>query len=880
MVMDTTLRTTDINDDALRTLGTQIYTLLGETSLNIKCTLKNNRLVVLGEHAGDPPLDSAILLDRLERNIQALQLQFTQHIRLYLRQIGHHQPYAYRQFIVAPPPPPLLNKKLGQPSEEQWVQKTSSSEKLLVADDAVFHASHSLDDPSSPLAPSSFIPPELPQPVSAIDEQPWIVGDAELDVLVNQLTALDPLEAWELMPEDDHQDEFSEDRRSPSSLISESGQPQESRDAAIYPSENDLQCAIEAIAPIEEGCSTVVGSTPDAIVPVSETSVPSSADALEIDPNDREAPDAAAGFLDASDNGTEAFPEGEALLDNGLIPNATELVFSPAKSHSASDLPAESEIDGVREIDAAPNTAGPTSLTSLSQTTDLFQSQSVSEEPPQHPLPSVSPPTITTDSSSIVVAEAEDLSSQPGFHSFTYETSQRLKELSQSLLHPRPKNSLENTDPQQPPATAHLENNGYRRMAIATVGLASLGLAAGIYGATRPCVLGGCAALQEADQLGDKSQRLMQQSQTWADIEATIPPLNQALEILEPIPVWSSHSAVAQQQRDTYALHLSQIHQILDVEQAIKHANQLANQTVYSFEDLQTVRSLWQSAIDDLDLLPIDSPLHDFAQTHLATYYPQLTQVEQQLQQEEAAQATLETAKEAAQLAQVRQGVAQSLENWQFARVTWLVALNRLTQVGEGTLASKEAERLLDFYQTSLNEVNRHVNREQVASQSLEKAKQHAQIATAAEQRHDWKQAISDWKSAIQYTQDIDSHSTYYLKAEGLLNDYQEAVSQVQDKLQAKTLIEGELKQSCIGELQLCHIVSIDQSIKLELDESYMDAISTARGNGNYNLQAVVTDHQLMVRQSLDRIANNFDLPIEVYNPDGGLLERHIPKPH
>ena len=372
----------------------------------------------------------------------------------------------------------------------------------------------------------------------------------------------------------------------------------------------------------------------------------------------------------------------------------------------------------------------------------------------------------------------------------------------------------------------------------------------------------------------------MQQAQTWADLEATMPPLNQALEILEPIPVWSSHSTVAQEQVELYTVHLGQIQQLLEVEEAIIHANQLANQTVYSFEDLQTVRSLWKSAIDDLDVLPIDSPLHNFAQAHLADYHPQLSQVEQQLQREETAQATLETAKEAAQLAQVRQGVAQSLENWQFARVTWLVALNRLKQVGEGTLASREAERLLDFYQTALDEVNVHVSREQVAANSLNKAEKHAQIATAAERRHDWQQAIADWNHAIHYTQEIDNSSTYYMKAEGLLNQYQEAVSHVKDKLTAKTIIEGELKQSCIGELQLCHIVSIDQSIKLELDESYMDAISTARGNGNYNLQAVVTDHQLMVRQSLDRIANNFDLPIEVYNPDGGLLERHIPKPH
>lgn len=834
MVMETTLRANTLDSDALRTLTSQLYTVLGETSLGLKCTFKNNRLVVLGEHAADTPLDSSNILDRLERNIQALHLQFTQQVRLYLRQLGQRQPYAYRQFVVAPPPPSLAQGFLHDSFALLEEQPVQSNEEYVSGIQSDQPTSQFIDHSADPVAVTQPITDQN-QPPSAIDEQPWIVGDAELDALVSQLTSLDPLENWEAQTQN-----YSN---------------------------------TEANAEEIEGTISVID------VPLNDQDVPRLIDeptigAIELDVPVTEAEvlalSSALGEAGVRHDGDAALLE-KGLLEDGLIPNATELsiVHKPEDSVLTSSVGWPALIPTDEMVGSDPSNGREVIL------------RSAPESLPQD----LGAMNANVHQSSLVISDlglSEENVLQPGVSSFTYETSQRLKELSQALLHPKANHGLEKlekADSPQPTATAQLENQGSRRLAIATMGLASLGFAAGLYGATRPCVIGGCVPLSTADQLGDKSQRMMQQAQTWTDLEAIIPPLTQAVEVLEPVPVWSSHAKSAQAQKESHARHLGQINQMIEVEQAVKHANQLSAQTVYSFEDLQTTRSLWQSAIDDLELVPLDSPLHGFAQTHLANFQPQLVQSDQQLQTEKKANATLDMAREAARLAQVRQGVAQSLENWQFVRVTWLVALNRLKEVESGTLAAQEAERLMPFYQTSLDEVNAQVSREKGASASLKKAQQHAQIANASEERHDWKQAIADWNNAIQYTQQIDSGSTYYLKAEGLLTQYKDAVTHVQEKLKAKTLIEGELKQSCLGELKLCHIVSIDQSIKLRLDESYMDAISTARGNGNYNLQAVVTDHQLMVRKSLDRIANSFDLPIEVYNPDGGLLERHIPKP-
>lgn len=948
MVMETILRKNirDINSDELRTLGTQISTFLGDISLSIKCTLRSNRLVVLGEHAADMAIDTESVLGNLERNIQALQIQFTQHVRLYLRHAGHKQPYAYRQFVLAPPPPPRLNRASVLPDGDgvgHSVQSASSHEEvtpsmgshegsaiktveLIEAVDPQNVASHYsegsaipqeqvLKEPGDEVHDSARIaPPEVasqdassPVPASSMDEQPWIVGDAELDALVHQLTALDPLENWELEAqlsgfspdENDEAERYLEDVVAEASGFAKKSSAS-SVEAALTQVENDSRFndtgLVESVSRTDE---VVIQQGPmmQGIIPV----------------DDQEATPSLSQSVSHQDSLVNT-PEDQTLLDDGLIPGALDLILPDAVMGNDA-IHAESELSLVHDVPnfSATNEPGHERVDTNSLNVDDPLIALGTEPPAQDQSVLVHPRESNTDysigrqvshqSTELVAAESQTQAlvsnlEQPflvetpsddtqqlvrhpqGFSSFTYETSQRLRELSRSLLHPNAnasQTSIEKAAAQQPP-TAQMEANGHR-LAIATLGVATLGLATGVYGATRPCVLGPCEALLDAEQLGDKSHRIMRQAQTWTDVEGAVPPLNQAIEILEPIPVWSSHSAVAQDHMKDYTLQLGEIEQLLDIEQAVVNANKLSNQAVYSFDDLQTVRSLWQSAIDDLEVVPLDSPLHDFSQTYLADYHDDLANADQQLQREETAMSILDTAKQAAQLAQVRQGVAQSLENWQFARVTWIVALDRLAQVADDTLASREAERLAAFYQSSLDEVDVRVRREKGAATALEKATRHADMASAAEQRHDWAQAIADWNKAIEHIQQINQSSTYYLKAESLLNQYQDSVAQVQNKLEAKTVIEGELRQSCLGELQLCHIVSIGQSIKLKLDDSYMDAITTARGNGNYNVQAVVTDHQLMVRDSLDRIANSFNLPIEVYNPDGGLLERHIPNP-
>ncbi|MGK7889380.1 MAG: hypothetical protein AB4042_08595, partial [Leptolyngbyaceae cyanobacterium] len=106
--METTLRrdvpVRDVPISELRALGTQLQTFANEVHLSIKCTVKDGRLIVLGQHAADAVIHSTTVLRQLERTIQSLHLQFTQQVRLYLRVAGQKQPYAHHRFSLVSPP--------------------------------------------------------------------------------------------------------------------------------------------------------------------------------------------------------------------------------------------------------------------------------------------------------------------------------------------------------------------------------------------------------------------------------------------------------------------------------------------------------------------------------------------------------------------------------------------------------------------------------------------------------------------------------------------------------------------------------------------------------------------------------------------------------
>lgn len=436
------------------------------------------------------------------------------------------------------------------------------------------------------------------------------------------------------------------------------------------------------------------------------------------------------------------------------------------------------------------------------------------------------------------------------------------------------------TRSQQSFADQETENpwhKGLNRRLVLTTGITALGLAGGAYVLTRPCTLGSCEELQTARTLGEESVNTVHQARSRRDLETAQQYLARAVVLLDRIPLWSGRSQEAQNLMETYQGQAIALEQIIAMEDQAAIALQRSQNPPYPVETWEALQNLWQTLIDQAENIEPNHEFYGFAQGKLQDYRTQLFQVEQQLAIERQAQQMLENAQQTIQLAEARQRIARSLENWQLVRATWQVVLLRLEEIPAQTLAIREAERLQAAYQPRLESVMRRVEQEQTAAQLLTQATQQADQAETAADRHDWLQALTRWDQAILYIQDVPSGTSAQEDAETLMSTYQVARAEAQQKLQATEQVELELAKICRGEIQVCQLISVASSIRIQLGERYVEAIAAARDSGNPDLQALVTEHQLNLRQVLERLAQQFQLPVEVYDPANVLLDRHTP---
>ncbi|MEM7770791.1 MAG: hypothetical protein AAF327_09790 [Cyanobacteria bacterium P01_A01_bin.37] len=468
------------------------------------------------------------------------------------------------------------------------------------------------------------------------------------------------------------------------------------------------------------------------------------------------------------------------------------------------------------------------------------------------------------------IARSSEQSKTTSGRSLQLQARDQIRLLSRTVLNQL---SVRNTAVLTP---RHIENIDGRIAAL--TGAALLGIAGTTYGMTRPCVVGECSALSTAHELGSASSEIIQTAESWPDIEIARDKLAQAIELIAPIPIWSQHSDSADEMIVAYQEQIMAIETLLDMEKLANTAHQIGQaDTTATISELENIRALFQEVITTFEAVPATSELYPITVQHLATYREQATQLLQRIEGEQTAMQSLEKAKQAAELAQLRQRVAQSLENWQFARVTWIVAVERLDSVPQATAAGAEALSLMNSYQDALDAVNHRVQREQTAVRILDQAEQRAQVAKAAEQRFDWQQAVQDWDQAIAYAQQIDNRTNYQIEAEELVESYTNSLDSAKEKLNLSERVETELEKTCIGEIRLCNLLSVGQSISVRLDDDYIAAIDAARSSGNEQLQAVVTDHQLTLRRTLEQIAHDYRLSVEVYDTQNQLLERHDP---
>jgi hypothetical protein len=395
-------------------------------------------------------------------------------------------------------------------------------------------------------------------------------------------------------------------------------------------------------------------------------------------------------------------------------------------------------------------------------------------------------------------------------------------------------------------------------MAVGT-GLGIVFFVGSLYVLTRPCVIGECPIVLHSQQF-DKTAFTSNQ-----DLLSVYEQLNQTIERLQTIPGWSPYHDRAEQLLFDY---LKQAESLSNIVTAIATAEK-ANSATAEWEER---KELWQAAIASVQKVPSDSQWYAIAQVRWHEYQNNLARIEKSQQEEQKALKKLKAAQEAAKVAQIRQNNAQSIADWHLVSINWETAVAQLREISPQTSIYPETQQLLETYSDRLVLARTHQRQEQSAAKIYQTATEQAKLAASAAMKNQWSTAVSHWRSALIYMQQVKRNTFQYRQAEPLIASYSLELDRATKFQQTDSL----LQQICRQESQICNYAIADSAIQLNLTSGYVQRIwesaIAAKASGNWQAQADLLNRIATLEKSLQNISNNTGKRVEVYNADGRLM--------
>lgn len=439
-------------------------------------------------------------------------------------------------------------------------------------------------------------------------------------------------------------------------------------------------------------------------------------------------------------------------------------------------------------------------------------------------------------------------------------------------------NSLAPDSPESEEAVAEKEpeaRSPWLWWIAAGVGVSIVSFIGGIVLVSRPCIIGRCEPVQVAAAMNQQASQTLQKATSEQDLKQAQQKLTEANEILRKIPLWSGQYGEAKSILTDGQTQLSQLDRVLAAENKAKEAMQKGRTIPQTLAEWDRVQTLWKSAIAELEAIPQGTPLYSFVQQRLTTYRENLLISDQFKSAEQQAQKKLLAAKSAAGTAQAREGVAQSIANWQQVQVTWQVAVDALKQIPNTTTSFTEAQQLLGDYSAKLEIARDRATREQLAQKSYSEAVSLGQKAQTLQRQNQWSQAVINWRSALKQIEQIPENTAPYEKSQLLVSPYTNSLQQAETQLRtavSQQKLKADLNRVCAGSPKTCTYFVLTNMIRIQFTPMYEKALQqaiVAGQTGNYGALGGVTNNIDSLQAALQAISNNSGLPIEVYNSTG-----------
>ncbi|PSF38413.1 hypothetical protein C7H19_05350 [Aphanothece hegewaldii CCALA 016] len=439
-----------------------------------------------------------------------------------------------------------------------------------------------------------------------------------------------------------------------------------------------------------------------------------------------------------------------------------------------------------------------------------------------------------------------------------------------------------------PVASSHLPTFSLKSQKSLGIGL-KIGLGiflflGGLYGLSRPCVVGSsCANLTQAKTNAQNAVNSVSISASLPDIQQSKQQLDESLNLLQDIPYWSRYHEQASQLIKIYQ---QQSQDLENLSQALNYATKavsLANPPL-SIPQWQTVQNHWKQAISFLKKLSVSSPYYFYTQLKLRQYQGNLTLIEQRMNAETQASDRLKSAQETAQIALVRQKNAQSLDDWKLVEATWKTAISSLQSIPSSTVATREAKNLLKIYNTQLVNATERKSKEANSNNLYTKSLQQAELAQKSAASQQWTSAVTAWRNAITNLKQIPANSSQYNQALPLITSYLVSLKQAETNLTSAVQLQNirqDLETTCKIPHKICDYQISQAIIKVNLTESYVKQVwytaVQAKAQTSVPTQVSLLNHIAKLEKSLQIISDHARKRVEVYNPEQNIIAIYEP---
>lgn len=408
---------------------------------------------------------------------------------------------------------------------------------------------------------------------------------------------------------------------------------------------------------------------------------------------------------------------------------------------------------------------------------------------------------------------------------------------------------------------------------------------ASIYALTRPCTIGTCYELQNAQQLNQESLEILRQAKSGQELVVAQQKLQQATAQLRSIAPWSGDRNKAENLLQTSSAQMARLDLVLTAINKANQATQKSQNPPHSVQEWRDILALWNEAIGQLRQIAPNSSMYPLVKQRLEEYQLNVAIVNQRIRTEQQADQQLIESKQTAQVAEARMGNARTFENWQQVFNSWQAAVDALKTIPPTTMAYKEAQDLLLDYRPKLATARDRRAREQISANSYNQAVSLASLAQRLEQQGQWSQAVATWRQAATSASQVPSETFYYNQTQPLIDAYANSIKQAEANLKIALVLQKgrlDLNRTCAGAPRICNFTVANDGIKVYLTPAYYNKVirtaATANINGDYNTQVALQDHIETLQAALVAISENANLPLALYDHRRQLIGTHSPK--